>query len=119
MANELRISNGATFSGPTGSASIQTVNKFVDSTDAALLLNQTASGTPTTLTFPASTNRIAACISNTGATNDVLVDLEASDGTYPIKVPPGSAVTVFLASGTGEVYIKSSASTTTYDVLTA
>lgn len=118
MANELTLIAGGTFSDSNGSASVASTSKQVDSADCVKISGQTATTTATLLTFPAATGRIAAVVKNTGATVNLLVSTD-NDVTYGISLPPGCAIAIPLASGTGTCHVKSASTTTTYDALTA
>lgn len=118
MAAELTVRVSAGFANASGSDTLTQVISSSDSTDAAMLRGQSATTGETTLSFPSSSNRICAVISNTGATNALLVSLDDGE-SWPLKVPASSMCAFFLANGTADVKVKSAASTTTYDVLTA
>lgn len=116
--NELSISVGASFNDGDGVASLATKTKRTDSVDAVLARGKTLTNTAENIAFPAATGRIGAVIVNQGDTNNILVSFD--DGsTFPISIPPGGSQPIWLASGTADIKIKTSASTTLYDVLAA
>lgn len=117
MAAEFQVSCGATYTGTGGQDTIQAKTASIDSTDVYVIRTQTVS-TDVAVVFPSATNRIGAVIANTGATNAILVSLDAGS-TWPLTVAVSSVLFVHLASGTGTINIKAAASTTTFDLMSA